>query len=117
MSRDDARARLVGARGHLDAVVRMLDEDVYCIDVLHQLTAVSGALEGARRELLDGHLRTCVRRAFEAGEVDRVVEELTEALFGRRAPRAGPARRCEHDVAPPSPDDGPMAAPALGRDG
>jgi len=98
MSRDDARSRLTGARGHLDAVVRMLDDDVYCIDVLHQLSAVTGALESARRALLDGHLRTCVKDAFEAGEVDRVVEELTEALFGRRAPKGGPARRCHHEM-------------------
>lgn len=106
MSRDDARSRLVGARGHLDAVVRMLDDDVYCIDVLHQLSAVTGALEGVRRELLDGHLRTCVKTAFEKGEVDDVVNELTEALFGRRAPRSGQARRCHHDPTdPPSSTD------------
>lgn len=94
MNRDRARSRLLSARGHLDAVVRMLDDDVYCVDVLHQLSAVSGAIEGARRELLDGHLRTCVKDAFDAGAVDDVVEELTEVLFGRRAPRDGPARQC-----------------------
>lgn len=104
MNRDLARNRLLSARGHLDAVVRMLDDDVYCIDVLHQLSAVSGAMEGARRELLDGHLRTCVKDAFDAGTVDDVVEELTEALFGRRTPRHGPARQCHHhaDAAAPA---------------
>lgn len=109
MTRDLARIRLLSARGHLDAVVRMLDDDVYCIDVLHQLSAVSGAIEGARRELLDGHLRTCLKDAFDAGTVDDVVEELTDggadrSLFGRRTPRHGPARQCHHqaDAAAPA---------------
>lgn len=101
MARADARSRLVGARGHLDAVVRMIDDDVYCIDVLHQLSAVSGALESARRELLDGHLRTCVTSAFAEGDVDRVVDELTGALFGRRPPSGGPRRLCRHHPASP----------------
>jgi CsoR family transcriptional regulator, copper-sensing transcriptional repressor len=117
MSRDAARSRLIGARGHLDAVVRMLDEDVYCIDVLHQLSAVTGALESARRELLDGHLRTCVKAAFEVGEVDGVVEELTEALFGRRVPSAGPARRCHHDAVADARSLDPEAAAASSNGG
>lgn len=58
MTRDRARNRLLNARGHLDAVVRMLDDDVYCSDVLHQLSAVSGAIEGARRGTDRGPLRS-----------------------------------------------------------
>jgi CsoR family transcriptional regulator, copper-sensing transcriptional repressor len=96
VSREAARQRLTGARGHLDGVVRMIDEDRYCIDVLHQITAVQGALDSARRALLDNHLRTCVRDGFLDGRMDEVVEELVDAVIGHRTPGAGPARHCHH---------------------
>jgi DNA-binding FrmR family transcriptional regulator len=85
--------RLRTARGHLDGVIRMVDEDRYCIDVLHQLSAVQGALERARREVLEAHLRGCVPEAVAEGGIEDIVDELMSAAFGS-APHHGEAHHC-----------------------
>ncbi len=72
--------RLRTARGHLDAVLRMVEEDSYCPDVMKQLSAVQGSLERASRLVLRNHLETCVAAAMQAGRVDEIVDELMEAL-------------------------------------
>jgi DNA-binding FrmR family transcriptional regulator len=87
---------LRSARGHLDAVLRMVDEDAYCPDVMKQLSAVQGQLERANRLVLRNHLETCVAAGMAAGRTEEIVEELMEALrFDRittgpdRTPTAG----------------------------
>ncbi|MGH9184033.1 MAG: metal-sensitive transcriptional regulator [Acidimicrobiales bacterium] len=82
--------RLRTARGHLDGVIRMVEDDTYCIDVMKQLSAVEGALQGASRLVLGNHLRTCVADAMQEGRVEAVVDELMEALRFDRGPVANP---------------------------
>lgn len=80
-SRKQAARRLAIARGHLESIQRMLeDPDAYCIDVLRQLKAVQGALEGAGAVVLRGHLQAHVTTAHERGDQAQIVEELMEAL-------------------------------------
>lgn len=75
--RTDIQRRLATARGHLDAVLRMLGEgDPSCVDVMRQLRAVSGALDKTVEIVLEGHLRHHVARA--GGEP--LVRELMDAL-------------------------------------
>jgi DNA-binding FrmR family transcriptional regulator len=71
---------LRSARGHLDAVLRMVDEDAYCPDIMKQLSAVQGQLERANRLVLRNHLETCVAAAMAAGRTDEIVDELMQAL-------------------------------------
>ncbi|HEX6146448.1 MAG TPA: metal-sensitive transcriptional regulator [Acidimicrobiia bacterium] len=86
--------RLRTARGHLDGVIRMVDDDRYCIDVLHQLSAVQGALERVRREVLEAHLRGCVPEAVADGRIEDVVDELLTAAFGSAPHPNGEAHHC-----------------------
>lgn len=80
-SRKGAARRLAIARGHLESIVRMLDDpQVYCVDVLRQLKAVQGALEGAGDVVLRGHLEAHVATAHKRGDADEIVGELMEAL-------------------------------------
>src|SRR5919202_6185021 len=72
--------RLRTARGHLDAVLRMVEDDAYCPEVMKQMSAVQGSLERASRLVLRNHLETCVAAAMVAGRTDEVVDELMEAL-------------------------------------
>ena len=72
--------RLRTARGHLDAVLRMVEEDAYCPDVMKQLSAVQGQLERASRVVLRNHLETCVAAAMVAGRTGEIVDELMEAM-------------------------------------
>ena len=83
--------RLKTSRGHLDAVVRMVEDDSYCPDVMKQLSAVQGSLERASRIVLRNHLETCVAAAMAAGRTDEIVDELMEALrYDRIATGPGP---------------------------
>ncbi len=72
--------RLKNARGHLDGVIRMVEDDTYCPDVMKQLSAVQGAVQGANRLMLRNHLETCVAAAMQAGRTGEIVDELMEAL-------------------------------------
>lgn len=99
--RDPVGFRLRSARGHLDGVIRMVEEDRYCIDVLHQLSAVQGALDRARRDILEAHLRGCVPEAVAEGRIDDVVDELLAATFGA-APGARSEHHCQHAELTPS---------------
>ncbi len=72
--------RLRIARGHLDAVVRMVEDDAYCPEVMKQLAAVEGAIRQANRLVLRNHLQTCVAEAVRAGRVEAIVDELMDAL-------------------------------------
>lgn len=76
-----AKRRLNIARGHLESIIRMLDEeDVYCVEVLRQLKAVQGALSGAGDVILRGHLEAHVSTASTRGDSIELVEELMEVL-------------------------------------
>ncbi len=82
--------RLKTARGHLEAVIRMVEDDQYCPDVMKQLSAVQGSLERASRLVLRNHLETCVAAAMQAGRIEEIVDELMEALRYDRV-ATGPA--------------------------
>lgn len=72
--------RLKTVRGHLDAVIRMVDEEQYCPDVMKQVSALQGSLEGVNRILLQNHVETCVLEHVKAGNSEQVVDELLETL-------------------------------------
>lgn len=83
--------RLKTSRGHLDAVIRMVEEDTYCPDLMKQLSAVQGSIERASRIVLRNHLETCVAAAMAAGHTDEILDELMEALrYDRIATGPGP---------------------------
>jgi DNA-binding FrmR family transcriptional regulator len=84
MSRRQVEQRLRSARGHLDAVLRMVEEERHCLDVLHQLGAVQAAIERTKRAVLEEHLRTCVQEAYAAGQVTDLAGEMLDAVFGGR---------------------------------
>jgi DNA-binding FrmR family transcriptional regulator len=78
--KDAAVRRLQTSIGHLQAVLRMVEEDAYCPDVMKQLSAVQGSLERVNRVVLRNHLETCVAEAMREGRVDEIVDELMTAL-------------------------------------
>src|SRR2546422_4045493 len=86
--------RLRTARGHLDAVLRMVEDDAYCPDVMKQLSAVQGQLERASRLVLRNHLETCVAAAMVAGRTGEIVDELMEAMRFDRV-TTGPDRELD----------------------
>lgn len=79
--RIDAARRLKSVRGHVEGVLRMLeDPSVYCVDVLKQVSAVQGALRKVNEAVLRSHVRDHVATAAQRGDTEHVVDELMEAL-------------------------------------
>ena len=80
-TRKDAVRRLKGAHGHLAGVLRMLDNpNVYCVDVMKQLSAVQGAITKVNDKVLRSHIKDHVATAILRGDTDHIVDELMEAL-------------------------------------
>ena len=79
--REAARQRLASVRGHAEGIVRMLErDDVYCVDVLRQLKAVTGALDKVGDAVLRSHLHHHVTNAEARGDAEVIVDELMEIL-------------------------------------
>lgn len=71
-------ARLASIEGHIKGVRKMIQDDVYCVDVLKQTFAVERALQKLEAEVLRSHLSTCVPTGFKQGRNDAMIEELSE---------------------------------------
>ena len=72
--------RLKTVRGHLDGIIRMLESDAYCVDVMKQISAVQSALERTNRVMLHNHLETCFSEAVVGGQGETAIAELVDAL-------------------------------------
>ncbi|EPD71070.1 metal-sensitive transcriptional regulator [Corynebacterium pyruviciproducens] len=75
-------ARLKRIEGQVRGIQRMIDEDQYCIDILTQVSAVSSALKGVGLQLLDDHMRHCVKNAVIEGDeaADVKFKEVSDAI-------------------------------------
>lgn len=72
--------RLKTVRGHLDAVIGMVEDEKYCPDVMKQVSALQASLERVNRILLQNHLETCVAHAVAEGRTAEIVDELMETM-------------------------------------
>lgn len=68
--------RLKISMGHLKKVIEMVEDDKYCIDVLHQSQAVQKALRETDHIILENHLKTCVATAIKKGKSNEAVAEI-----------------------------------------
>jgi len=94
--------RLKTARGHLDGIIRMVDADAWCPDIMKQLAAVQGMLEGTSREVFRHHLETHVADAVREGRGDEIFDELMETLkYDKRVLRPLPDTATTPDAAGP----------------
>lgn len=72
--------RLKIARGHLNKIIKMVEDGDYCIDVIHQSQAVQSALKEADSLTLENHLKTCVVDHIKKGETKKTVEEIMKVI-------------------------------------
>ncbi len=75
--------RLKIARGHLDKVIRMVQSDAYCIDIVHQSMAVQAALGEVDKVVLENHMATCVADSIKKGKSKEVIDEIMK-IFEKR---------------------------------
>ncbi len=72
--------RMKTVRGHLDGIIRMLEDDAYCVDVMKQISATQSSMERANRIMLHNHLETCFSEAVLDGRGQPAIDELVEAV-------------------------------------
>ena len=72
MDSDNIHRRLKKIIGQVNAIDRMVDEDIPCEDVLSQINAAKSALNKVGQVILEGHINHCVREAFESGDVTEI---------------------------------------------
>lgn len=68
------------ARGQIDGILRMVEEDRYCLDVSNQLMATQSILKKANHMVLKAHMESCVREAIASGDPEEKLEELLRLL-------------------------------------
>ncbi len=72
--------RLKISKGHLEKVVKMIEDDVYCIDVIHQMNAIERGLKETGNLVLENHLKGCVVDNIRKGDIETSVRELMEVF-------------------------------------
>lgn len=83
MENENTIRRLKTVEGHLRGVIRMVEEDAYCIDVIRQIQAIEAALNKVSSRILEDHLNSCVITAIQDSdkkERERVLKEITEVF-------------------------------------
>jgi DNA-binding FrmR family transcriptional regulator len=86
MVNEDAVKRLKNIEGHVRGIEQMVENGVYCIDILRQIHAVQAALDKVSGIILDGHLHSCLITAVRGEDPDereRVLSEIAD-VFGMK---------------------------------
>ena len=81
MKHESSLVRLKTVEGHIKGIIRMVENDEYCIDVIRQIQAVQAALNKVTSNILDEHLNSCVITAIRGDdpvERERVLKEIAE---------------------------------------
>lgn len=68
------------ARGQMAGILKMMEEDRYCIDISHQLMATEAILNKVNKEILTAHLKNCVANAQTQEEKEEKIDELVSML-------------------------------------
>lgn len=75
-TKSNLKSRLNRIEGQVRAINRMIDEDVYCDDVLTQIRATRSALNSVATKLLDHHMKSCIMDKVNRGQQEEAMEEL-----------------------------------------
>lgn len=68
------------ARGQMDGILKMVEEERYCIDISQQLMATEAILNKVNKEILTAHLKNCVSHAESQEEKEEKIDELVSML-------------------------------------
>lgn len=80
MDADNLHRRLKKIIGQVQAIDRMVDEDVACEDILMQINAAKSALHRVGQVVLVGHIQHCVRDGIEHGDAEKNIQNFTKAV-------------------------------------
>ncbi|MDR1940833.1 MAG: metal-sensing transcriptional repressor, partial [Endomicrobium sp.] len=79
---DKAKIRrlLKTARGQIDGVLKMIDEDKYCVDIVNQIMASGAILRKTAKEVLKAHMNSCVADSFAGGKQKEKDKKINEVM-------------------------------------
>ncbi len=80
MDADNLHRRIKKIIGQLNAIDKMIDEDVPCENILMQINASKSALHKVGQVVLEGHLSHCVREGIENGDPDKTIDDFAKAI-------------------------------------
>jgi DNA-binding FrmR family transcriptional regulator len=70
------------SRGQMDGIIKMVEDDRYCVDISKQILSVQALLKKANLKIIDQHIKHCVREAFSMGESagDEKIDEVIKLI-------------------------------------
>ena len=80
MDSENIHRRMKKIIGQLNAIDRMVDEDIPCEDVIMQINAAKSALHKVGQIVLEGHLHHCVKEGIEHGDAQKTIEDFAKAI-------------------------------------
>lgn len=80
MDSENLHRRLKKIIGQLNAIDKMIDEDVPCEDILIQVNAAKSAVHKVGQVVLEGHLNHCVKDGIAHGDAEKTVAEFAKAI-------------------------------------
>ena len=78
--REKALKNLKTAKGQLEGIIKMIEEERYCIDISNQILASTALLKKANLHILSGHLHSCVKQAMQQGDSEEKLMEIEDVL-------------------------------------
>ena len=79
--KQNALTRLKKIEGQIRGIMKMVDQEKYCIDIINQITAAEKALDGVAKNIMKRHIESCVSEAIIQGEGQTKIDELIETVF------------------------------------
>ena len=80
MDAENIHRRMKKIIAQLNAIDRMVDEDIPCEDVIMQINAAKSALHKVGQIVLEGHLHHCVKEGIEHGDAQKTIEDFAKAI-------------------------------------
>lgn len=76
--KDKTIRKLKTVSGQIDGLIKMVEDDRYCVDISNQLMASISILKNINKEVLQGHLNHCVYDALDSKNTDQIDEKISE---------------------------------------
>lgn len=68
------------ARGQIDGILAMVEDDRYCVDISNQLMATQAIIKKANKEVIAAHMKHCVKDAVESEDADQKINEVISLI-------------------------------------
>jgi len=80
MTKQQVLNLLKTSKGQINGIIKMIEEDRYCVDISKQILAVQAQLKKANLKIIDQHIKHCVKQAFNEGNGEEKVDEIIELI-------------------------------------